>query len=128
MMNEYKSVFFKYIKYTLYLLSLLFIGYAVTPYKTIFLGLALGTLFSLYNLWSMYSKIERMGQAVIQQKRVKTLGSLSRLLFAGLAVLIAMKYPEHFHLLSVVVGLMAVYIIMLIDSLTQSFSTPKEKR
>ena len=55
MMNEYKSVFFKYIKYTLYLLSLLFIGYAVTPYKTIFLGLALGTLFSLYNLWSMYS-------------------------------------------------------------------------
>ncbi|MBD7965067.1 MULTISPECIES: ATP synthase subunit I [Fictibacillus] len=128
MMNEYKSVFFKYIKYTLYLLSLFFVGYAVTPYKAIFLGLALGTVFSLYNLWSMYSKIDRMGQAVIQQKRVKTLGSLSRLLFAGLAVLIAMKYPEHFHLLSVVVGLMSVYIIMLIDSLTQVTRTPKEKR
>ncbi|WP_246625167.1 ATP synthase subunit I [Fictibacillus nanhaiensis] len=127
-MNEYKQVFFKYIKYTLYLLSFFFIGYAATPYKTIFLGLALGTAFSLYNLWSMYSKIDRMGQAVIQQKRVKTLGSLSRLLFAGVAVLIALKYPEHFHLLSVVVGLMSVYIIMLIDSLTLATRTPKEKR
>jgi ATP synthase protein I len=128
MMDEYRSVFFKYIKYTLYLLSILFIGYAFTPYKTIFLGLALGTVFGLYNLWSMYSKIERMGQAVIQQRKVRSLGSLSRLLLAGLAVLIAMKYPEHFHLLSVVVGLMSVYIIMLIDSLIQATRTPKEKR
>jgi ATP synthase protein I len=128
MMNEYKNMFFKYIKYTLYLLSLLLIGYAVTPYKPIFLGLALGSAFSLYNLWSMYSKIERLGQAVIQQKKVKSLGSLSRLLLGGLAVLIAMEFPEHIHLLSVVVGLMSVYIIMLIDSLTQVTRTPKEKR
>ncbi|MDR7073524.1 ATP synthase subunit I [Fictibacillus barbaricus] len=128
MMNEYKSVFFRYIKYTLYVLSIFFLGYAVTPYKSIFLGLALGTVFSLYNLWSMYAKIERLGQAVIQKRKVKTLGSLSRLMLAGLAVLIAMKYPEHFHLLSVVVGLVSIYIIMLIDSLTIAIRTPKEKR
>jgi ATP synthase protein I len=127
-MNEYKMVFFKYIKYTLYVLAFFVTGYGFTPYKTIFLGLVLGTVFSLYNLWSMYSKIERFGQAVTQQKRVKTLGSLSRLLLAGLAVLIAMKYPEYLHLLSVVVGLMTVYIIMLIDSLSQAIRTPKEKR
>ena len=128
MMNEYKTVFFRYIKYTLYVLSIFFLGYAVTPYKPIFLGLALGTVFSLYNLWSMYAKIERLGQAVIQKRKVKTLGSLSRLMLAGLAVLIAMKYPEHFHLLSVVVGLVSIYIIMLIDSLTIAIRTPKEKR
>jgi ATP synthase protein I len=128
MMNEYRMVFFKYIKYTLYLLSFFVLGYGLTPYKAVFLGLALGTVFGLYNLWSMYSKIERLGQAVIQQKKVRSLGSLSRLLLAGLAVLIAMKYPEHFHLLSVIVGLMAVYIIMLIDSLTQALRIPKEKR
>ncbi|WNB92310.1 ATP synthase subunit I [Bacillus sp. NEB1478] len=128
MMNEYKSVFFRYIKYTLYVLSIFFLGYALTPYKSIFLGLALGTVFSLYNLWSMYAKIERLGQAVIQKRKVKTLGSLSRLMLAGLAVLIAMKYPEHFHLLSVVIGLVSIYIIMLIDSLTIAIRTPKEKR
>jgi ATP synthase protein I len=76
----------------------------------------------------MYAKIERLGQAVIQKRKVKTLGSLSRLMLAGLAVLIAMKYPEHFHLLSVVVGLVSIYIIMLIDSLTIAIRTPKEKR
>ena len=127
-MNEYKSVFFRYIKYTLYVLSIFFLGYALTPYKSIFLGLALGTVFSLYNLWSMYAKIERLGQAVIQKRKVKTLGSLSRLMLAGLAVLIAMKYPEHFHLLSVIIGLVSIYIIMLIDSLTIAIRTPKEKR
>lgn len=127
-MTEYTLTYRRYIKYTLFMLSFFVLGYGVTSYKSIFLGLTLGTLFSLFNLWSMYSRIERLGQAVINQQKVRTMGSLSRLLMGGLAVLIAMRYPEHLHLLSVVIGLMTVYIIMLIDSLTIAIRTPKEKR
>ncbi|MGC4377371.1 ATP synthase subunit I [Fictibacillus sp. Mic-4] len=119
-MTEYNATFRKYIKYMFFLLSIFVLGYGFTPYHSIFLGLILGSLFSLFNLWSMYSKVERLGQAVIHKKKVKTLGSLSRLLMGGLAALIALRYPQYFHLLSVVVGLMAIYIIMLIDSLMQA--------
>ncbi|MCK6259211.1 ATP synthase subunit I [Fictibacillus sp. KIGAM418] len=127
-MTEYTMTYRRYIKYTLFMLSFFVLGYGVTSYKSIFLGLSFGTLFSLFNLWSMYSRIERLGQAVINQQKVRTMGSLSRLLMGGLAVLIAMRYPQFFNLLSVVIGLMTVYIIMLIDSLTKTIRTPKEKR
>ncbi|WHY72215.1 ATP synthase subunit I [Fictibacillus enclensis] len=127
-MTEYTMTFRRYIKITLFMLSFFVLGYGVTSYQSIFLGLSFGTLFSLYNLWSMYSRIERLGQAVINQQKVRTMGSLSRLLVGGLAVLIAMRYPQFFNLLSVVIGLMTVYIIMLIDSLTKTIRTPKEKR
>ncbi|SDN60605.1 ATP synthase protein I [Fictibacillus solisalsi] len=127
-MTEYTMTFRRYIKITLFMLSFFVLGYGATSYQSIFLGLSFGTLFSLYNLWSMYSRIERLGQAVINQQKVRTMGSLSRLLTGGLAVLIAMRYPQFFNLLSVVIGLMTVYIIMLIDSLTKTIRTPKEKR
>ncbi|MDN4524796.1 ATP synthase subunit I [Fictibacillus fluitans] len=127
-MTEYTTTYRRYIKLTLFMLSFFVLGYGVTSYQSIFLGLSFGTLFSLYNLWSMYSRIERLGQAVINQQKVRTMGSLSRLLVGGLAVLIAMRYPQFFNLLSVVIGLMSVYIIMLIDSLTKTIRTPKEKR
>nr|WP_274517069.1 ATP synthase subunit I [Fictibacillus macauensis] len=120
--------FRRYIKYTIFMLSFFVLGYGVTSYKSIFLGLTFGTLFSLYNLWSMYSKIERLGQAITTKQKVKTMGSLSRLLMGGLAVLIAMRYPHLFNLLSVVIGLMTIYIIMLIDSLSQTIRISKEKR
>ncbi|MGG1572965.1 ATP synthase subunit I [Fictibacillus sp. NRS-1165] len=127
-MTEYTMTYRRYIKYTLFMLSFFVLGYGVTSYKSIFLGLSFGTLFSLFNLWSMYSSIERLGQAVINQQKVRTMGSLSRLLMGGLAALIAMRFPQFFNLLSVVIGLMTVYIIMLIDSLTKTIRTPKEKR
>ncbi|KSU81851.1 ATP synthase protein I [Fictibacillus enclensis] len=127
-MTEYTMTFRRYIKITLFMLSFFVLGYGVTSYKSIFLGLSFGTLFSLYNLWSMYSSIERLGQAVINQQKVRTMGSLSRLLMGGLAALIAIRFPQFFNLLSVVIGLMTVYIIMLIDSLTKTIRTPKEKR
>ncbi|MCQ6264899.1 ATP synthase subunit I [Fictibacillus sp. WQ 8-8] len=127
-MTEYTMTYRRYIKYTLFMLSFFVLGYGVTSCKSIFLGLSFGTLFSLFNLWSMYSSIERLGQAVINQQKVRTMGSLSRLLMGGLAALIAIRFPQFFNLLSVVIGLMTVYIIMLIDSLTKTIRTPKEKR
>lgn len=127
-MTEYSGAFKRYIRLTLFLLAFLVVGYGFTPYQSIFLGLILGTVAGFYNLISMYRKINRLGQAVVHGGKVKTLGSLSRMLMAGLAVLIAMRYPEMFHLVSVVVGLMSVYAIIFIDSLLQHYVFKKEER
>lgn len=88
-----------------------------TPYQDIFLGLALGTSFSLYNLWILVRKSKQIQQAIEEGRTARSLGTVSRMAAAGLAVLIALKFPEHFHLISVVIGLMTIYIVIMIDSI-----------
>lgn len=34
---------------------------------------------------------------------------------AGLAVLIALRFPEYFHFISVIIGLMTMYVVIMID-------------
>lgn len=126
-MTEYSDAFKRYIRLIVFLLAILVLGYGFTPYHSIFLGLILGTVCGLYNMISMYRKIDRLGQAVVYGRKVKTLGSLSRMLTAGLAVLIVLRYPETFHLVSVVVGLMSVYAIIFIDSLLQHYVFKKKR-
>jgi ATP synthase protein I len=126
-MTEYSGAFKRYIRLTLFLLAIFVLAYSFTPYQSIFLGLILGTICGIYNLISMYRKIERLGQAVVHGTKAKTLGSLSRMLTAGLAVLIALRYPETFHLVSVVVGLMTVYAIIFIDSFLQHYVFKKKR-
>ncbi|MFL6517019.1 MAG: ATP synthase subunit, partial [Bacillus sp. (in: firmicutes)] len=48
-------------------------------------------------------------------KKPKSLGSLSRMAVAGIAALIALRYPEQFDMISLVIGLMTSYIVIMID-------------
>jgi ATP synthase protein I len=119
-MSEYTVLTKRLLKYMLYLLALFTLGWGLTPYPTIFLSLILGTAFSLYKLWFMYRKVDRVGDAIVNQKKLRSLGSLQRIAVSGLAVLIALRFPETFHLISVIVGLMTFYMVILIDFVFQS--------
>lgn len=118
-MTEYTQSFRRYMQLTLYLLAIFVMGWGITSYKALFLGLILGTIFSIYNLFNMFRKINRLGEAAAEGKKAKSLGFLTRLAVAGLAVAIATRYSEHFSLLGVVIGLMITYIIILIDSISK---------
>lgn len=129
MNNEYKQILIRQLKIILNLLAIFVVGWGFTPYPTIFLGLILGTVISTFNLWSMHSKVNRLGQVVVEnamkkedenKKRLRSLGSLQRLAAAALAVVISMRYPDLFHLISVIIGLMTYYIVIMIDFLFQS--------
>jgi len=102
-------------KYIFYLLSIYVLGWGFTPYQTIFLGLILGTCFSLYNLWLLIRKSKQFQKAMEEGRSARSLGTISRMATAGLAVLIALKFPEYFHLISVVIGLMTHYVVIIID-------------
>lgn len=114
-MQELPQIYVRYQKYMLYFLSLAFIGWGFTPYKTIFLGWILGTAFSYFNLWNLVRKVERFGQRVVQGKKVRSIGMFTRLSSAVLAIVITQRYPEYFHLVSVIVGLMTSYLVIMID-------------
>lgn len=96
-------------------------GWGFSEYQAIFSGLILGTGVSLYNLWLLARRTSGFGDAVLEGKKVRSLGSFSRYAAAGFLVLIALEYPEQVHLISAVLGLMTSYFVIMIDFLIQSF-------
>jgi ATP synthase protein I len=117
---ELKDIFIRYRKFMLFLLSIYVLGWGFTAYQSVFLGLILGTVLSLYNLWVMVRKTERFGQAIVEGRNARSIGTFSRLASAALAVLISYRYPDMFHIAGVIVGLMTSYIVILIDIIIQT--------
>ncbi|MCM3597440.1 MULTISPECIES: ATP synthase subunit I [Bacillaceae] len=118
-MFDLHQMYHRYRKYMFYLLSFYAIGWGFTGYQSVFLGLALGTALSLFNLWSMVRKQVQFGEAIQQNRKVRSLGTASRLASAGLAALLAIKFPEYLNMVSVIIGLMTVYIVIMIDYVFQ---------
>ncbi|GAA0319963.1 ATP synthase subunit I [Bacillus carboniphilus] len=118
-MNDLQTIFQRGTKYILFLLSLYVVGWGFTDYQTVFAGLILGTTLSLFNFWILVRKTRLFGEAVAQGQGTKGLGMVSRLATAILAVLLTVRFPEIFDLISVVIGLMTYYIVIMIDILLQ---------
>ena len=114
-MPEYKLIFKRVRKYILYLLALYVLGWGFTSYQSIFLGLILGTSLSLFNLWILDRKMKQFGEVMVNGGKIHSLGLLTRMATAIFAVLIAMEYSNYIHLISVVIGLMTAYIVIMID-------------
>ncbi|MGD6816538.1 ATP synthase subunit I [Metabacillus sp. 84] len=118
-MSELHPMFQRYLKYILYLLAIYTACWGLTEYKEVFLGLIIGTGFGLFNLWTMLRGQKRFSDAVEHGGRTGSMGMLSRMAAAGLAVLIAMRYPEHIALIPAVIGLITIYIVIMIDFMVQ---------
>ena len=114
-MPEYRSMFIRVRKYIFYLLAIFVLGWGFTSYQEVFLGLILGTGLSLINLWLLVKRMDRFGKQFDKGKVIKSLGFFSRVAVAILGVFIALEYPEYFHLISVIIGLMATYVVIMID-------------
>ncbi len=124
-MLQFKTMFTRERKYIVYLLAVYVLGWGFTSYQSIFLGLILGTTLSLFNLWLLVRKIDQFGEVMEKGGKMRSLGLMSRMAAAIFAVLLAVEYPEYIHLISVVIGLMTSYLVIMIDSFIQLFQTQK---
>lgn len=120
-MSNYDLMITRQRKWMFYLLAILVLGAGFTPYPRIFLGLLLGSTASFYNLWLLQKKINDVGEAVAKEKKVKGVGTLGRLASVALAVLIALRFEEHFHIIAVVFGLMTSYVVIIVDFFVSEF-------
>lgn len=120
-MSEYVPSMRRYAQYILYAIALFVLGYGFTPYKTIFLGSILGSVISFFILWSLHSKVKRLGQAVVEGRKATSLGTITRFSLAALGVIATIWYPELFHPIGVVIGLFLAYLIIFIDFFIQKF-------
>ena len=119
-MIELNQMFHRQRRYMYVLLAVYVLGWGFTSYKSIFAGLALGTVFSFMILLLLAKKAQSFDKAVSQGKKVRSLGSLSRMATAAIAIMIALEYEGNFHTASVVVGLMTTYVVIIIDYFIQS--------
>lgn len=120
-MSDINQMFHRQRRYMYLLLAVYVLGWGFTSYKSIFAGLILGTVFSFMILLLLAKRAQSFDKAVSQGKKVRSLGSLSRLAMAAIATMIALKYEDSFHIVSVVVGLMTTYVVIIIDYFFQTF-------
>ncbi|EIJ80312.1 ATP synthase F0 subunit I [Bacillus methanolicus PB1] len=120
-MPEMNQMIARQRKYIFYLLAVYVLGWGFTSFKSIFLGLIFGTSLSFFNLWLIGRKMRKFEKAVTEGKKTVSLGSFSRMATGAFAVIIAMRYPDTFHLISVIIGLMTSYFVIMIDFFLQSF-------
>lgn len=118
-MDDYITLTKRYTKYTASFIILFIILGFTTSYKSIFGGLVLGSIISLFHLLSTYFQVKRLGESLEKGRAKWSLGTLFRFALSIGAVYIAYQYPDYFHFISVVIGLMLTYIIILINSLFQ---------
>ncbi|RKQ34378.1 ATP synthase subunit I [Oceanobacillus halophilus] len=117
-MSEYESMIRRQRKWMLYLLAILVLGTGFTPYTEIFNGLILGTVISFYNLWLLQQKTNAFGKSVAESGTARGgLGVFSRLAAAAIGVLLALRFPEIFHIMAVAIGILSSYLIILFDML-----------
>ncbi|KAB2332513.1 ATP synthase subunit I [Cytobacillus gottheilii] len=126
-MPEFKLMFIRQRKYMFYLLAIYVLGWGFTSHQHIYLGLIIGTALSMYILWSMVRKIDQFGEAVATGRKVYSIGMISRMAVAALAVLIATRYPDQVHFISVIIGLMTAYIVIMIDFAIQTLQSALSK-
>ncbi|MBM7704056.1 ATP synthase subunit I [Metabacillus iocasae] len=127
-MQELHQMFPRLRSYIFYLLALYVLGWGFTSYQSVFLGLILGTVLSLYSLWVLVRRSKQFGQAVEEGRRPRSVGTFARFASAALAVIIAMRYPTEFHIVSVVLGLMTSYLVIIIDLVVQNLRKRWEER
>jgi len=119
-MPDLQVLYIRQRKIMFYLLAIYVLGWGFTAYQSIFLGLIFGTSLSLFNLWLMVRRTNQFGERVVQGQKVRSLGSFSRMATAALAVVVALRYPDHLQFISVIIGLMTSYIVIMIDLLVYS--------
>ncbi|ETT87200.1 ATP synthase subunit I [Viridibacillus sp. FSL R5-0477] len=114
-MLELHQIFAKQKRMLFFLLAFCALGWAFTPYQTVFAGLALGALFGHYNFWILVRRMERFDRSISEGKKVASLGSAFRFASGIAAVAVATMLPKYFHLISTVIGLMIPYVLLLVD-------------
>ena len=103
-----------------FLLALCVLGWAFTPYETIFASLGLGAFFGTYNFWILVRRMEKFDRAISEGTKAPSIGTVLRFGSGVAAVALAISLPQYFHLISTVIGLMLPYIFIFIINFVQA--------
>lgn len=119
-MLDLHHVFTKQKKALFYMLAICALGWGFTPYSSIFAGVAVGLCFGTYNFWILVRRMKKFDRAMSEGKKAVSLGSALRF-GSGVAVaVVVLTWPQHFHLISAVIGLMIPYVFLFVEAFVNS--------
>ncbi|KAB7671831.1 ATP synthase subunit I [Bacillus sp. B1-b2] len=122
-MQQFLEVLARTRKYLYFFMAFCMFGWALGPdsYQPTFLGLFIGTGASLFNILLLVKKMHAFDKAMEESAKIYGLGTISRMATAVVVCLIAIEYPQKIHLISVVIGLMTAYIVIMVIYLVHYF-------
>lgn len=115
-MLDLHQIFAMQKKALFFLLALCVLGWAFTPYETIFAGIAVGAFFGTYNFWILVRRMDKFDRSIQEGQKIKSLGTGLRFASGVAAVAISYMLPQYFHLISTVIGLMIPYVFLFVGA------------
>ncbi|CAM4157812.1 ATP synthase subunit I [Bacillus manliponensis] len=110
-----------------YVLAILFLGWAATPFSQHFLGAGIGLLVSMYCVWILGNRIERLGESVAKKKRAPSIGMLNRFAAAILGAIVMYEIEHHMVMWAFAVGILGGYLLMIVNLAYYSMKDAKEE-
>ena len=110
-----------------YVLTILFLGWAATPFSEHFLGAGIGIIVSMYCVWLLGNRIERLGESAAKKKKAPSIGMLNRFAAAILGAIVMYEIEHHMVMWAFAVGILGGYILMVINLAYYSMKDAKEE-
>nr|WP_088809710.1 MULTISPECIES: ATP synthase subunit I [Listeria] len=126
MLESLIGMYHRHQKYLVIFIALCLIGWFLTPYVHIFLGLKLGLIVGWFNYWLLMRRTQAMTRALAENKRFYGMGTTARMGSMVLATMIATQIPEYFHIYSVIIGLGIAYAVIFLDFILYSLYRRKK--
>ncbi|AIK39039.1 ATP synthase subunit I [Bacillus pseudomycoides] len=98
-----------------YLLGAMLLGWAMTPFSAHFLGVGIGLLVSMYCVWILGRRIEKLGDSIVKKSKAPTLGMINRFAAAILGAIIMYEIEHHMVMWAFAVGIMGGYFLIVIN-------------
>lgn len=98
-----------------YLLGAMLLGWAMTPFSAHFLGVGIGLLVSMYCVWILGRRIEKLGDSIVKKSKAPTLGMVNRFAAAILGAIIMYEIEHHMVMWAFAVGIMGGYFLIVIN-------------
>ena len=92
-----------------YILGILLLGWMVTPFSAHFLGAGIGLIVSMYCVWLLGRRIEKLGDSIVKKTKAPTLGMFNRFAAAILGAIIMYEIEHHMVMWAFAVGIMGGY-------------------
>jgi ATP synthase protein I len=115
-MQPYLTIRRRVMVLTIGLLSVFLIMDILTPFRTFFAGLLLGTFVSLYNFLYLSWKLQLVQESLQTGGRIRGIGMINRFLVVACAILVAVKFSAIIDVQGVIIGLPLCYILSIISN------------
>ena len=109
-----------------YILGILLIGWMLTPFPAHFLGAGIGLIVSMYCVWLLGRRIEKLGDSIVKKTKAPTLGMFNRFAAAILGAIIMYEIEHHMVMWAFAVGIMGGYFLIVVNLGYYSMKDEKE--